>query len=701
MGNLSQKMVSCSNKSNCKAKWGNGFLFSHPSYLIYSVFPVLSLAAMGQEAGKPAWPKPAGGYQTITGRRYGRRHAYVSFRPSLMNQDRNSSQQNGECEGLELDDVQKEKSLCPNPLVQVCSALSDEPSLQNGGSEVPVCRTVLRQTVETNTSPFSPVCYNQEGNQISRSSMNPDKIPEDCAEYTSGECSDLNGQNGIAFVNIDSYEPDSSDGEDDGGQVDLSLAKEEAGLFQETLDHMLSELEKEVESFSGIQSRLSTFNHNASREVFEELGPVPSMRYYSIDSDLGHRNNRTFKKSSAEDEAIGKNNLSGSASCETQQRKIIADVAVRTPIGICNELNTSDGKTDHGNSPELVVRPKVRKQNATNSLDRKKLTSDDEAKSSTRRSEIFEAQQGSAEHALRNSKEKMNSSVFFDPRDYEGAQKKTENDVKNNVTIQERTAVVDDSAFWDEFEDCSRHLPGSNKDEDREQTSLEEGEIPWLQYHEEIESSSDEENDPVSHFVHPGFFMLDGNNNLEDDSSMSEDLDMEWRLLDEFGDGLGVAQAISYVDPQFLTYMALEERLAQAMEVTSMFMEMTYHRLQTALAHLESLAVDVEQAHPPASKESIDCLPQIIITENHNAVGQEQCCAICCSEYVKDEIITELPCHHFFHKPCVTLWLQKSGTCPVCRHVLAPVLPEAAAAATSFLSDHDSPPSVHSAAGTQ
>lgn len=28
-----------------------------------------------------------------------------------------------------------------------------------------------------------------------------------------------------------------------------------------------------------------------------------------------------------------------------------------------------------------------------------------------------------------------------------------------------------------------------------------------------------------------------------------------------------MAQAISYVDPQLLTYMALEERLAQAMEV--------------------------------------------------------------------------------------------------------------------------------------
>jgi len=29
--------------------------------------------------------------------------------------------------------------------------------------------------------------------------------------------------------------------------------------------------------------------------------------------------------------------------------------------------------------------------------------------------------------------------------------------------------------------------------------------------------------------MNPGFFLLDGNNNLEDDSSVSEDLDVEWR----------------------------------------------------------------------------------------------------------------------------------------------------------------------------
>ncbi|KAM9180459.1 E3 ubiquitin-protein ligase Praja-1 isoform 3-T3 [Dugong dugon] len=200
---------------------------------------------------------------------------------------------------------------------------------------------------------------------------------------------------------------------------------------------------------------------------------------------------------------------------------------------------------------------------------------------------------------------------------------------------------------------------GESSLQEEEPASLEEGEIPWLQYNGN-ESSSEGDNDSGHEFMHPGVFMLDGNNNLEDDSSVSEDLEVDWSLFDGFADGLGVAEAISYVDPQFLTYMALEERLAQAME--------------TALAHLESLAVDVEVANPPASRESINSLPEILVTEDHSAVGQEMCCPICCSEYVKGEVATELPCHHYFHKPCVSIWLQKSGTCPVCRCMFPPPL---------------------------
>ncbi|KAM3846593.1 E3 ubiquitin-protein ligase Praja-2 isoform 3-T3 [Vipera latastei] len=712
---------------------------------------------MGQEAGKPTWPKPAGGYQTITGRRYGRRHAYVSFRPSLMNQERYSNQHTEECEGLELDSVLKENLLCSSPHGQVCSPLVDASLLPNVGSEEPVCEADSSQAINTDTSMFSPTGYSLCDPQNLANNENSN----DNVESTSEECNNLHGQNGIAFVNIDSYEPDSSDGEEDGFQSAISLAKEETGVFQEKLDNMLSKLEKDMDSFSDLQSHLPSFSYNNINKSFEDLRLVPFRRLSNIESDTVYQNKSLLKISN--EETLAKSNLVSAYDLE-QKNSSTAEPTIRTHVGICSALSTTSMKVDQENSAELVVRPKVRKQNPVSEVDKKQsVINEEEEKRSTKMwNGNVDDQQYNAEIISKHNKEKK-SNMVFDPKEYGLAENKIKNEPrKQNTSLQEKPKI-DDSAFWDEFEDCGRNLSSSNKDEDdssecsdgewsaslpsyfsvtvkdqsssdeswetlpgkeeqepeeqsdssgveeehnefgfqsREQASLEDGEIPWLQYHEEIESSSDEENDQASHFVHPGFFMLDGNNNLEDDSSMSEDLDVEWRLLDEFGDGLGVAQAVSYVDPQFLTYMALEERLAQAMEVTSMFMEMTYQRLQTALAHLESLAIDVEQAHPPASKESIDCLPQIIITEDHNAVGQEQCCAICCSEYIKEEIVTELPCRHFFHVTCITLWLQKSGTCPVCRHVLAPGLSETAAPIFTFLPDQDYT-IVQSASGTQ
>ncbi|NWV49183.1 PJA2 ligase, partial [Daphoenositta chrysoptera] len=662
---------------------------------------------MGQGLGKTAWPKPAGGYQTITNGRYGRRHSYVGFRSFLNHQDRDRHQQNEDCNQLELEDDQKENTLCSSPLVQVSADLLDESLSKDAGIREPVCQRASNQTLEVTTSPFSVVCYGLEGSQISRDFMNPYEKSEDPAEYTSGGRNDLNGKNGIAFVNIDSYEPDSSDGEEEDAQYKYSWIREAAGLIQGRLDNILSQCEKEVESLSDLQSQLSGFNHSVYRESYEEAGPMP----------LAYPNNKTLK--SAEDAAIPKISLS-SDSYETEQIKHIVDVGTGTPIPAADALHISGAETDQENSSELVVRPKIRIPNTAKQLEREnRLPNDDEEESNSwRRIGIADVQQCHPECPLRNGKEEMSSGLFFLSRMHSDQKNR-----RRNAVAREQNNVLSDSAFWNEFEDHNRHYLMSHKYEDSsdcsdgewsmsapsyftpmekeqsssdeswetvpcreerdpevqksssgveeenidfcfqegEQTSLEEGEIPWLQYRDEVESSSDEENDPISEFLHLGFFLLDGNNNLEDDSSVSEDLDVEWRLLDEFGDGLGLPQAIPYMEPQLFTFMALEGHL-QAVE--------------TALAQLESLTFDVEQTHPPATKETIDCLPQIIITGDCN--GQEQCCTICCSEYVEGEIITELPCRHLFHKPCVSLWLQRSGTCPVCRHVLAPVHPEAA-----------------------
>ncbi|NXC23768.1 PJA2 ligase, partial [Campylorhamphus procurvoides] len=652
---------------------------------------------MGQGGAKTIWPKPAGGYQTVMSRRYGRRHGYLGFRSLLGSQNKDTQQRNEDGKRLESKDVQKGNSKCIS-LVQVSAALLDEPLSENAGTRESTCQNESSQTSKANTLPFSVVCNGSEGNQISQNFRKPCENSEDFAEDTSEGCNDLNGKNGIGFVNIDSYEPDSSDGEEDDAQDKYSWLREATGVIQGKLDNILSQYEKEMESFTGLQSQLSALNCSVSRESCGDKGSTP----------LVCPNNRTFKPT--EDQAIPKNNLSGT-SCETQQIKHIVDVKIGTAVPITDVQNVSDGKTDQKNSSEPVVRPKIRKENTANQLERdERLPNDDEEESgSWKRTQVADDQQCHPECPLRN-REEMSSGAFFLSRVCSD-EKNIERELRKNAAAQKQKNVLDDSTFWDGFENCNRHYLMSHKNEDssecsdgewatavpayftatdQEQSSSEEswetvpvreeyevqsssggvkeentnccfqegeeGEIPCLQYREEVESSSDEENYPINDFLHPGFFLW-SENNLEDDSSVSEDLDVDWRVLEEFGDGLGLAQNIPYVEPQLLTFMALEGRL-EAME--------------TALAQLESLAFDVEQTHPPATRETIDCLPMVPVT------GQEQCCTICCSEYVRGEYVAELPCRHLFHKSCVTLWLQRSGTCPVCRHVLAPVCPEAA-----------------------
>lgn len=351
-------------------------------------------------------------------------------------------------------------------MAQVSSALAAGPLSATVRSEGPLVQAELSQTLKTDTTSCSPGSYSLGGNSAVSSNVSSDSILDNCSEYTSADHSNINGQNGIAFVNIDSYEPDSSDGEEEGGQPNLSLAKEEAGVFQETLESVLSELEKKVDSFSDLQSHLSKFSHHASSNSFEDLRSVPFNRHYCTELDTTQT--KTLLKTPNEEDLPIKNNFS--TICDLEQQKNAADPTIRTAVGIYSDLSTNHGKMDQGNSSELVVRPKIRKQNSANHLDKKQsLTNDEDEKSSARWwSENGDVQQRSTERVLKQSKEKINSSMFFDPRDYEGAPKKTKSELrKPNITLQDSKIKVDDNAFWDEFEDCGKNLSSSNKDEDR------------------------------------------------------------------------------------------------------------------------------------------------------------------------------------------------------------------------------------------
>ncbi|XP_028729829.1 E3 ubiquitin-protein ligase Praja-2 isoform X3 [Peromyscus leucopus] len=660
-------------------------------------------SVMDQESNKAAWPKPAGGYQTITGRRYGRRHAYVSFKPCMTRHERSLGRAGDDYEVLELDDVPKENSSGSNSLDQVHPSLLNEPTFEKSETEISTCGPALNQTTESSPS-IATVCPSEEVRETLESNADHHNHTE--AEYYSPSvCKVSSVQNGIVLVPTDLNNPDSKHDEKNDS-LQLSAEAVEGGRCQEVLGNTVFELENgETEVYADLSSSVPSLNCEISDE-FEELDPAPLENSSTGDAELLHQNGQEFPRSS--EDGIVRKRQQGNADEGRQTENSTEDVDC-VPGHICSEQNTSGRANHHASSPEQVVRPKVRKVISSSQVDQEIGFNRHEAKqrSVQRWREALEVEECSADDPIMkyDDPDVEQDCMFLTPPYSRAARREAEHNratSENGATASGRPEARDNS-FWN---GCGDYYQLYDKDEDREQTSLEEGEIPWLQYNEVNESSSDEGNEPANEFAQPEAFMLDGNNNLEDDSSVSEDLDVDWRyvasllhapvllsgitvgtasdsLFDGFADGLGVAEAISYVDPQFLTYMALEERLAQAME--------------TALAHLESLAVDVEVANPPASKESIDGLPETLVLEDHTAIGQEQCCPICCSEYIKDDIATELPCHHFFHKPCVSIWLQKSGTCPVCRRHFPPAVIEASAAASSD-PDPDAPPANDNAA---
>ena len=66
-----------------------------------------------------------------------------------------------------------------------------------------------------------------------------------------------------------------------------------------------------------------------------------------------------------------------------------------------------------------------------------------------------------------------------------------------------------------------------------------------------------------------------------------------------------------------------------------------------------------------AQSHSRKCLPAAIQFGSF-----ERDCAVCQESYVHKDIVMKLPCRHLYHAECLSSWLIKNNTCPLCRHKL-------------------------------
>jgi len=105
---------------------------------------------------------------------------------------------------------------------------------------------------------------------------------------------------------------------------------------------------------------------------------------------------------------------------------------------------------------------------------------------------------------------------------------------------------------------------------------------------------------------------------------------------------------------------------------------------QTMMQHLRDLIARERQgAHyggageegavfVPASGAAVAGLEKQAFDATAERCGAITGCAICLENFEDGEEVTVMPCSrgHEFHPDCITMWLGKSNTCPLCRHAL-------------------------------
>jgi len=91
---------------------------------------------------------------------------------------------------------------------------------------------------------------------------------------------------------------------------------------------------------------------------------------------------------------------------------------------------------------------------------------------------------------------------------------------------------------------------------------------------------------------------------------------------------------------------------------------------QEALDRIVSTLMEAHpqsNAAPPASQTAIEQLEKKKLTDEMIGSEGKAECTICIDEMHRDDDVTVLPCTHWFHGECVTLWLKEHNTCPICR----------------------------------
>jgi len=94
------------------------------------------------------------------------------------------------------------------------------------------------------------------------------------------------------------------------------------------------------------------------------------------------------------------------------------------------------------------------------------------------------------------------------------------------------------------------------------------------------------------------------------------------------------------------------------------------HAAAAASATGETEDTQEQGATPCASQRAIRQLPIIVVSSEDLVDENNRECCICFEQHNIGDKVIRLPCAHIYHSSCITNWLSRHCTCPVCRYEL-------------------------------
>lgn len=96
-------------------------------------------------------------------------------------------------------------------------------------------------------------------------------------------------------------------------------------------------------------------------------------------------------------------------------------------------------------------------------------------------------------------------------------------------------------------------------------------------------------------------------------------------------------------------------------------------RMEMLMEHFENLMAQ-GPAQGPAPPEALQQLRSVVFDPDVAAsLRQDAQCIICLSPFETGEELEQLPgCHHLYHPDCISKWLERTSSCPICRHDIRP-----------------------------